>query len=47
MITGRTKLPESRLRVAGNVTVLNKPFGVAEFMQRVKRLAPNLLPHDI
>jgi signal transduction histidine kinase/CheY-like chemotaxis protein len=44
MITGRTKLPEARLRVAGNVTVLNKPFGIAEFMQRVKCLVPNLLP---
>ena len=47
MITGRMKLPEARLRVAGDVTVLNKPFGVAEFMQRVKCLAPNLLPDDI
>jgi CheY-like chemotaxis protein len=47
LITGRTNLPGSRLRAVGNVTVLNKPFGVAEFMQRVKYLAPNLLPDDL
>ncbi len=47
LITGRTNLPGSRLRSVGNVTVLNKPFGIAEFMQRVKCLVPALLPDDL